>query len=49
MQTLINEVFPTLRLYASQILVFMFTYWITCIPFAVFALDRVYRLLKKIR
>lgn len=49
MQTLVSVVFPALRLYASQVLVFMFTYWVTCIPFAVFAMDRVYRLLKKIR
>lgn len=49
MTTIVGEVFPTIRLYASQILVFMFTYWITCIPFVLFAVDRVYRLLKKIR
>lgn len=49
MATLVNVVFPALRLYASQILVFMFTYWITCIPFVLFAMDRVYKLLKRIR
>lgn len=49
MSSLVDLVFPAFRFYTSQVLVFMFTYWVTCIPFVLFALDRVYKLLRKIR
>ena len=37
------------RFYSSQVLVLMFSHWLTMIPFAWFALNELYKLLKRIR
>lgn len=47
-----NALLPVLtafRTYASQLLVFCFTYWVTMIPFAIMAVDELGKLLHKIR
>ena len=47
-----NELIPVFnqfRLWASQLLQLCFTYWVTCIPFAVMAVDEVGKLLKRIK
>lgn len=40
--------FDQIRLYSGQLLTFIFSYWILCIPVALFALNEVYELLRKI-
>ena len=42
-------VLDQMRFYGSQVLALMFSHWYTMIPFAWFALDELYKLLKRIR
>ena len=43
------DMLNSMRLYSSQLLSLMFTNWLTMMPFAWFALNELYKLLKRIK